>query len=101
MDPIKGFRTGAKKGVADILACVNGKFVAIELKMGKDRLSDEQIGFIKSIQYTGGIAMVVSSWEDFQQQWESLVVNKHILTGISSTPKEQVITKSPTSPIIA
>lgn len=79
VDPIKGFRTGAKKGVSDILACVSGKFVAIEIKIGKDRLSDEQVGFIKSIQFTGGVAMVVSSWEDFQEQWEQNIVKANVL----------------------
>ena len=73
VDPVKGFRASAKKGVADILACVGGRFIAIEIKIGKDHLSDEQIGFIKSIQFTGGIAMVVSSWVEFERLWNDLV----------------------------
>lgn len=68
----QGFRTGAKKGVADILACVSGRFIAIEIKIGKDRLSDEQIGFMKNIKFAGGIAIIILSWEDFIHQWRSL-----------------------------
>ena len=69
IDPIRGYRPAAKKGVADILCCFKGKSVAIEVKIGKDRLSDEQIGFLKSIEATGGISMVVGTFDDFLALW--------------------------------
>ena len=37
------FRTGAKKGISDILGIYKGKFIACEVKIGKDHLSPEQI----------------------------------------------------------
>ena len=64
------YRTAAKKGVSDVLACFRGKFVAIEVKIGKDRLSDEQIGFMRNIKHVGGIAFVATSFEDFLKQWK-------------------------------
>ena len=72
---IGSYRTGAKKGISDILACVNGKFVAIEVKIGKDHLSPEQEGFLKNIEHVGGIALVVKAFEDFKQQWKEKVDN--------------------------
>lgn len=63
------FRAAAKKGVADVLACYRAHLVAVEIKIGTDRLSDEQEGFIKNIQATGGIAFVARDFEDFKQKW--------------------------------
>lgn len=68
------YRTAAKKGVADILCCIPpaGQLVAIEIKIGKDRLSDEQIGFLKNIKNVGGRAFVVFDFEQFKNEWEKL-----------------------------
>ena len=69
------FRTAAKKGVADILAVYKGRFVAIEVKIGKDRLSPEQVGFIENIKHAGGHAFVVSDFEQFKHQWTEVPAN--------------------------
>ena len=65
----QSYRTAPKKGVSDILACWKGRLIAIEIKIGKDRLSDEQIGFIKNIEHAGGIAFVLKDFDDFLLQW--------------------------------
>lgn len=44
------------KGISDIIACVGGKFVAIELKKDGGIASPHQKLFIKQIQAAGGIA---------------------------------------------
>ena len=64
-------RAAAKKGVADVLACHRGRLVAVEIKIGKDRLSDEQEGFLKNIQATGGIALVAKDFDSFVSSWEN------------------------------
>jgi len=48
----------AINGVADILGCYHGKFIAIEVKSEKGRLSDSQKRFIENIEKVGGIAFV-------------------------------------------
>jgi Holliday junction resolvase len=48
-----------RSGVPDIVACVRGRFIAIECKAGKNELTALQQREIKSIQIAGGIAMVV------------------------------------------
>ena len=64
------FRKNAntKKGVSDIIGFdPNGRFVAIEIKIGKDKLSEEQTQFLAEVQAAGGLAIVAHSLEDF---WE-------------------------------
>lgn len=57
-----------KVGVPDILACVNGYFVAIEVKAQNGRPSELQIHNRDAIRYSGGIAIIVypDQWEDFK-----------------------------------
>lgn len=65
-DPRKGiYRPAAKKGVSDILAIVppTGRLLAIEVKVGKDRLRPEQEGFLRSVQDMGGLAFVARDFE--------------------------------------
>ena len=72
-DPKLGqHRASSKKGVSDILAVVppNGKFLAIEIKVGKDRMRPEQVGFMESIHFVGGCHMVVHNFEDFKDQFK-------------------------------
>jgi hypothetical protein len=74
--PNGGFRPAAKKGTSDILGFIppNGRFLAIEVKTGKDRLREEQIGFIQSVKDSGGIALVVKDFDEFLAQWNALVL---------------------------
>lgn len=53
-----------KSGVPDILACVNGYFLAIEVKAQNGKPSELQIHTIKEIQKARGFAMIVypSGW---------------------------------------
>ena len=67
-----GYRTAAKKGVSDILACFMGRLIAIEIKIGKDRLSPEQEGFILSVNHAGGKAFVVHDFDEFLSYWKAM-----------------------------
>ena len=67
------FRAAAKKGVADVLSCFKGRLVAVEVKIGKDRLSDEQDGFIKNVEKAGGCAFVAADFEQFKIHWLTYV----------------------------
>lgn len=49
-----------RAGIPDIIACVNGRFFAIECKAGKGRTNALQDREIKRIIDSGGIALVVS-----------------------------------------
>lgn len=56
-----------KVGVPDILACVNGSFLGIEVKSSTGKPSELQIYNVKTINECGGFAVIVSP-----EQWEFL-----------------------------
>lgn len=69
-DQKKGiYRNSSKKGVSDILAIHKGRLIAIEVKIGKDHLSSEQIGFLKSIERFGGLSIVAKDFSSFREEW--------------------------------
>jgi Holliday junction resolvase len=62
---------GNENGIPDLIACVNGKFVGIEVKAEKyqdeplKQASEWQKKQLKLIQQSDGIGMCVGSLEDF------------------------------------
>lgn len=48
-----------RAGVPDILACINGRFVGIEVKSDNGRPSELQLRAIKKIRQAGGFAFVL------------------------------------------
>lgn len=66
-----------KSGVPDILACVNGRFVAIEVKATNGKPSELQIWNRDKIREAGGIAIIVypEQWDDFKDLINELVVD--------------------------
>lgn len=71
-DPIKKvFRKSMNrhhiKGVSDILACIDGRFVAIEVKTPKGRLSPDQDKFIMQVNLMGGLAFKATSVTQVQE----------------------------------
>ena len=60
-----GYRTHqGLKGVPDIIAIINGRFVGIEIKAGRDRMSADQLLFKKRCERHGGLYFVVKRIED-------------------------------------
>lgn len=53
-----------KKGISDFILCVNGIYVAIELKAADKQPSPHQILFINEVRRAGGIAGVCESLHD-------------------------------------
>lgn len=51
-------------GIPDVLACYKGKFIGLELKVGKNKPSAIQLAKVKMINDAGGIALVV--WDDIK-----------------------------------
>ena len=58
-----------KAGVPDILACVNGIFMAIEVKAATGKPSELQLHTIEEIKKSGGVAFVLypKDFEKFKQ----------------------------------
>lgn len=55
----------ARRGVPDIMGCIDGRFFALELKRDKGRLDDLQANRLAKIRAAGGFALSVSPacWE--------------------------------------
>lgn len=47
-------------GVPDFLACVNGRFLAVEAKAGKGKTTALQDAHLEKIKAAGGVTMVVN-----------------------------------------
>lgn len=52
------------KGILDIHACIGGRFVAIDAKIGKDRLKPDQRKYAHAVEAKGGIAFAAHSVDD-------------------------------------
>lgn len=75
---VKFFGNGmTRKGVPDILACVNGYFVAIEVKAENGRPSELQKYNVRKIRESGGIAVVLypSQWDKFKDFMLDILMN--------------------------
>ena len=58
-----------KAGIPDILACINGYFVAIEVKAPNGKPSELQLYNLREIEKAGGYAFLLypKQWEDFKE----------------------------------
>lgn len=56
-----------RSGVPDIVCCVNGKFLAIECKAGKNKPTLLQVREIETIRRCGGVAVVAN-----EENWDML-----------------------------
>jgi hypothetical protein len=54
-----------RSGVPDIIACVNGRFLAVECKAGTGKPTTLQVREIERIRWCGGVATVVN-----EENWE-------------------------------
>ena len=72
--PIKFNNIGiyAKAGVSDILACVKGRFVAIEVKRPGKKPTALQNIFIEAINQIGGIAFWTDNLQDVKEKLKGL-----------------------------
>jgi hypothetical protein len=66
-DRAKGtYRAGVtRKGIPDIIGIINGRFIGIEVKIGKDRQSADQKEVEKEIKEAGGIYFIAKSYDDY------------------------------------
>lgn len=74
-DPrLKKFRySNMKKGLADIQAIIKGRFIAIEIKIGKDRLSVHQKARRDEIIASGGFFIVAKDFETFKTDLQTII----------------------------
>jgi hypothetical protein len=64
-----------RRGTADIHAVINGRHVSIEVKIGKDRMSESQHQTQQAIEQSGGVYLIVRSFDDFMHHYRSLTTS--------------------------
>lgn len=70
-------KSKVRKGIGDIIACIDGKFVMIEVKYGKDRQSVEQKQVEKDVKKSGGQYWIIKTAEMFINHYESYYNNSN------------------------
>lgn len=73
---VKFFANGfTKQGVPDLLCCVNGFFVAVEVKQEYGKATEIQKWNIEEIRYSGGLSFILrpSQFESFKMLIETLL----------------------------
>lgn len=63
----------SSKGKPDIIACINGRFVAFELKVGSNNLQDDQKIHQSRIQKSGGLHYSPYTFNEFVEIMEELL----------------------------
>jgi len=61
-----------KKGTADIMAIIEGQHVSIEVKIGRDRLSEAQMKVKADIEKAGGIYFIAHDFDEFMKFYKIL-----------------------------
>jgi hypothetical protein len=70
---VKRIPSSGTKGTSDIKAIIQGRMVAIEVKIGKDRQSEAQKNYQAMIEKAGGIYWIVKSFDDFYEKYTSII----------------------------
>ena len=65
-----------QKGVADIIGFrkSDAKFIAIEVKIGKDFLKTEQISFLDTLKKAEGLVFIAHSFDDFHEKFKRKIL---------------------------
>lgn len=74
------FEAGEVHGVSDLLVCIEGKLVAIELKDNTGVASPQQLTFIADIHKSGGVAGIARNLTDVKNLLLEAVGASHGVT---------------------
>lgn len=74
--------SGQRKGLPDIQATINGQSVHIEVKIGRDRLSEYQVQVKNEIEASGGLYFVAKDFTTFKTWLDEIKENPSWRTGV-------------------
>jgi hypothetical protein len=66
-------KSTATRGSADISATIHGRSVKIEVKIGKDRQSEDQKIYQENIEKSGGQYWIVKNFDDFMKKYDEFL----------------------------
>lgn len=64
-----------ERGKSDVAACINGRFVAIEIKYLRDKTSKYQKAYRARVEAAGGIYVIIKTWEQAIEWWNTTGIN--------------------------
>ena len=67
---------GQNNGASDVACVIDGRFCAIEVKVGRDRQRPHQHSYQNRIQESGGLYFIARTFEDFYN-WYTQTVEKY------------------------
>jgi hypothetical protein len=70
---VKRIPSSGTKGTSDIKAVIKGKFIAIEIKYGKDRQSEAQKDYQTKVEASGGEYWIVRTFDEFMELYENAI----------------------------
>lgn len=66
----------ANKGFPDLVACIKGKYVAFELKVGSNKMENAQRLWKKRIEQAGGLHFEIRTIDEFKKTIEDIINDK-------------------------
>ena len=81
--------SGASLGVSDVIGCLNGAMYAVEVKYGKDRLSDNQKKFQAQVERSGGMFIVARTLKDVDEKIRPLAALTRVFDLTPATEREK------------
>lgn len=67
-------KSGMKKGLPDIIAIYNGLFVGIEVKIGRDKQSEDQKLREEEIEKAGGVYYIAKEFDSFKEYFDDNIM---------------------------
>jgi hypothetical protein len=61
-------RFNSQEGCADLIVCLNGQFIAVEVKRPGNQPTAKQEAFAERVRRSNGVSIVATSVEDLQRQ---------------------------------
>lgn len=59
-----------RKGFPDVTGTINGKSIFVEIKVGKDRMSEAQLKVKREIEMAGGVYYIAKSFDEFGKWYD-------------------------------
>lgn len=72
---------GAPAGTSDIIACIAGRYVAIECKLPGNKPTDKQTGFLRDVADAGGVTLCAYSLDDVIKLYDCYSWDDSYITG--------------------
>ena len=66
-------KSGSTVGVSDLIAVVNGRLIAIEIKTGKDTQSEAQKAVQAKIEASKGVYLIAHTFEQFRAEFDAIL----------------------------